>query len=119
MTDIAYENWEPVIGLEIHVQLKTKSKIFSPDPKVGFIALAHKFSAAAVEGKVLAPAKSIAEMQRIVFNNYLDATVCGLFVVLVVAMCVFAVRISLQALRQAKPTAIELPPGGQMQGASS
>jgi carbon starvation protein CstA len=94
-------------------------KIFSPDPKVGFIALAHKFSVAAIEGKVLAPAKSIAEMQRVVFNNYLDATVCGLFVVLVVAMCVFAVRISLQALRQAKPTAIELPPGGQMQGASS
>jgi aspartyl-tRNA(Asn)/glutamyl-tRNA(Gln) amidotransferase subunit B len=32
MTDIVYENWEPVIGLEIHVQLKTKSKIFSPAP---------------------------------------------------------------------------------------
>ncbi len=30
--DIMYENWEPVIGLEIHVQLKTKSKIFSPAP---------------------------------------------------------------------------------------
>lgn len=32
MTDIAYADWEPVIGLEIHVQLKTKSKIFSPAP---------------------------------------------------------------------------------------
>ncbi len=32
MTDIVYENWEPVIGLEIHVQLNTKSKIFSPAP---------------------------------------------------------------------------------------
>jgi aspartyl-tRNA(Asn)/glutamyl-tRNA(Gln) amidotransferase subunit B len=32
MSDIVYENWEPVIGLEIHVQLKTKSKIFSPAP---------------------------------------------------------------------------------------
>jgi aspartyl-tRNA(Asn)/glutamyl-tRNA(Gln) amidotransferase subunit B len=27
-----YGSWEPVIGLEIHVQLKTKSKLFSPDP---------------------------------------------------------------------------------------
>ena len=32
MTEIAYENWQPVIGLEIHVQLNTKSKIFSPAP---------------------------------------------------------------------------------------
>ncbi len=32
MTDIHYENWEPVIGLEIHVQLNTRSKIFSPAP---------------------------------------------------------------------------------------
>jgi len=32
MTDIAYENWEPVIGLEIHVQLNTKSKLFSSAP---------------------------------------------------------------------------------------
>ena len=35
------------------------------------------------EGKVLAPAKSIAEMQRVAFNNYLDAVVCGFFVLLV------------------------------------
>lgn len=32
MTDIHYENWEPVIGLEIHVQLNTKSKLFSQAP---------------------------------------------------------------------------------------
>ena len=32
MTDISYEDWEPVIGLEIHVQLNTKSKIFSSAP---------------------------------------------------------------------------------------
>ena len=94
-------------------------KILSPDPKIGFIALAKKFGAAAADGKVLAPAKSIDEMQRVVFNNYLDAVVCSLFVLLVVAMCVFALKICLQALRQAKPTAMELPPSGQVQGASS
>lgn len=30
--DLPYEMWEPVIGLEIHAQLNTKSKIFSPAP---------------------------------------------------------------------------------------
>lgn len=32
MADTLYENWEPVIGLEIHVQLNTKTKIFSAVP---------------------------------------------------------------------------------------
>jgi len=29
MSDILYDQWEPVIGLEIHVQLNTKTKLFS------------------------------------------------------------------------------------------
>ena len=32
MRDLLYELWEPVIGLEIHVQLNTKSKLFSSAP---------------------------------------------------------------------------------------
>ncbi|GAB3655317.1 carbon starvation CstA family protein [Ramlibacter alkalitolerans] len=86
-------------------------KIFHPDPKIGFLALAEKFSAAAAEGKVLAPAKSIAEMQRVAFNNYVDAVVCGLFVLLVLAMCFFAARTCLKALRDTRPTAREIPSG--------
>ena len=70
---------------------------------------------------MLAPAKSIAEMQRVAFNNYLDAVVCAFFVLLVLAMCVFAVKICLQALKQANPTAHEIPPharGGRSDGVS-
>ena len=84
-------------------------KIFHSDPKIGFLALAEKFSAAAAEGKVLAPAKSLAEMQRVAFNNYVDAVVCAFFVLLVVAMCFFAMRTCWKALRQAKPTTREIP----------
>lgn len=32
MTDIDFEQWEPVIGLEIHAQLATKTKLFSAAP---------------------------------------------------------------------------------------
>jgi carbon starvation protein len=84
-------------------------KIFSSDPRIGFVALANKFSDAAAAGKVLAPAKSLAEMQRVAFNNYLDATVCAVFVLLVCAMAIFALKICLQAWRQAEPTAVETP----------
>ena len=85
-------------------------KVFDSDPAVGFLALAHKFSDAAAQGTVIAPAKSIAEMQRVAFNNYLDAVVCAFFVLLVLAMCFFAIRICLQALKQAHPTTHEIPP---------
>jgi carbon starvation protein CstA len=85
-------------------------KIFSPDPAIGFLALAHKFSDAAAQGTIIAPAKSIAEMQRVAFNNYLDAVLCAFFVVLVLAMAVFALKSCLQALKQAHPTAQEIPP---------
>jgi len=91
-------------------------KIFSSNPRIGFLALANKFSQAAANGTVLAPAKSIAEMQRVAFNNYLDAVVCAVFVLLVLAMCAFAIRICMQALRQAQPTAVEIPPLAGAQG---
>jgi carbon starvation protein CstA len=84
-------------------------KIFSPDPKVGFLALARKFGEAAAQGVVLPPAKSVAEMQRVAFNNYLDAVVCAFFVLLVLAMCYFAIRIGLEARRKSQPTAVETP----------
>jgi carbon starvation protein CstA len=84
-------------------------KIFDSDPRIGFLALARKFSDAAAQGTVLAPAKSIAEMQRVAFNNYLDAAVCSIFVVLVAAMCLFAIGICVRALRQAQPTVHETP----------
>jgi carbon starvation protein len=91
-------------------------KIFHSDPRIGFLALANKFSDAAAQGTILAPAKSLAEMQRVAFNNYLDAVVCGFFVVLVLAMCVYAVKICLLALRQVQPTVNETAAVTRIQG---
>jgi carbon starvation protein len=106
----------PTVWLLITTLTAGVEKIFHSDPRIGFLALARRFSEAAAEGKVLAPAKSIEEMQRVAFNNYLDAFVCGFFVLLVLAMCVFAAKICLQALKQAKPTAHEIPPLAPAQG---
>jgi carbon starvation protein len=93
-------------------------KIFDPAPAIGFVAQARRFSEAAANGTLLAPAKSIAEMQRVAFNNYLDAAICGFFVLLVVAMCAYAIVISLRALRAAQPTVQETPPVRRAEGAA-
>jgi len=52
-------------------------KVFSPDASVGFIAHALKYGNAAGAGQVLAPAKSAADMTRIVVNDYIDATLAA------------------------------------------
>jgi len=82
-------------------------KLFHPDPKIGFIANARKFADAAARGEVLAPAKSMDDMSRVIFNNYLDAALCALFVAVVVATVLFGVRAALAARRTNAPTAKE------------
>src|SRR6266446_5571113 len=55
-------------------------KIFHPAPGIGFIAHARYFGDALASGKILAPAKSIVEMQKIVFNDYVDSALAAIFV---------------------------------------
>jgi carbon starvation protein len=82
-------------------------KIFSADPRVGFLAHAAKFRAAAADGTVLAPAKSMADMQRIIFNDMVDAALCLLFLLVVVSILLLAIRACLDALRRDAPSAHE------------
>ena len=84
-------------------------KIFDSNPKVSFLAHAAKLQAAVDEGKVLAPAKSIAQMQRIIFNDYIDAALAGLFIFVVVAIAVYGLLAVLRARRESKPTVRETP----------
>ncbi len=86
-------------------------KIFSSDPKVGFLAHAARFSEAAERGEVLAPAKSAEQMARIIFNDRVDAGLCALFLVVVLAIAIFAVRSCLAARRLDRPSAHEI--GGE------
>ncbi|MEQ1512738.1 MAG: carbon starvation CstA family protein [Lysobacteraceae bacterium] len=84
-------------------------KLFNADPKIGFLANADKFGTALASGEILAPAKTLQDMQRIVFNNQLDAGLCVLFMSVVTLMVVFGIRAALAARRHAQPTAQETP----------
>jgi carbon starvation protein len=82
-------------------------KIFDANPRVGFLAHADKYAAALSDGKLLAPAKSMAQMQQIVFNDYLDASLAGFFMLVVLSVLVFGVRTVLAARASTAPSARE------------
>jgi carbon starvation protein len=84
-------------------------KIFSADPKVGFLAHADKYADALAQGALLAPAKTPEAMSRIVFNDRLDAALCALFIGVVVSVLVYGVRACLAARAANRPTANEVP----------
>ena len=79
------------------------------DPKIGFPAIAAKYADAVAQNKLLAPAKSADEMQRIIFNNQLDAALTAMFMLLVVATVVFGVTAIMKARRASQPSAVEEP----------
>ncbi|QLG86976.1 carbon starvation protein A [Chitinibacter bivalviorum] len=85
-------------------------KLFNPSPKIGFLAHADKFSAAAAKGELIAPAKSAVQMQQIIFNDYVDATLCAIFMAIVVVMLLAGLRIIRKALAVEHHTVVEAVP---------
>lgn len=105
----AWVTMAPAIWLLICTLSAGWLKLFSSDPKVGFLAHAAKFSASADAGALLAPAKSMADMQRIIFNDRVDAGLVALFLAVVLSLLFFTVKACLAARRIAAPTAREIP----------
>ncbi|THC39876.1 carbon starvation CstA family protein [Massilia sp. Mn16-1_5] len=109
----------PTIWLLICTLTAGWQKIFHENVKVGFVAHAQKFQAALDAGEVLAPAKSLDQMRRIIFNDYVDATLCGFFMVVVVAVLVYGIRTVINARNSGNPTVKESPfvaaPAAQVQ----
>jgi carbon starvation protein len=82
-------------------------KLFHENPRIGFLAHADKFRAAAANGELLAPAKSAAQMQQIIMNDYIDASLAAIFMAVVLSILAFGIRACLQALREDRPTTVE------------
>jgi len=99
----------PTVWLLICTLTAGWQKMFHENPKIGFLANANKYQAALDKGEVLAPAKSLEQMHQIITNNYVDAALSGLFILLVVSILVYAVPACLRALRSNKPTTVETP----------
>jgi carbon starvation protein len=86
-------------------------KVFSPNPAVGFVSHGLKFGAAMAAGKLLAPATSMHQMAQVVFNDYVDATLAGVFAALVVTMVIYGIIHCRKAMGNPKSTTHEVGPG--------
>lgn len=84
-------------------------KIFHSDPRIGFVAHANKYQAAHDAGTILAPAKSILDMERIIFNDYVNASLAGFFIFVVLAVLYYGIRTVIDARKANAPTAKESP----------
>ncbi|MFT4196697.1 MAG: carbon starvation CstA family protein [Pseudoxanthomonas sp.] len=74
-------------------------KIFDGNPGQGFLAQAHKYQDAIAAGTVLAPAKDMAEMHKVVVNAYVNTTLTALFLLVVAAILVYSVKTIVTARR--------------------
>ncbi|MCY1283422.1 Pyruvate/proton symporter BtsT [compost metagenome] len=84
-------------------------KLLDPNPAVGFLALARKYSDAASAGQILAPAKDMGQMQHVIFNAYTNATLTALFLFVVLSILFYAIKVGRNAWMKPERTDKESP----------
>ena len=77
-------------------------KIFDADPGVGFLAQANRYRAAIAQGQLIAPSTDLRGMSQIMFNNYVNAALTALFLLVVLSVLVYSVG----AIRRARASAV-------------
>ena len=97
----------PTIWLFITSMTAGWQKIFHEKPSIGFLAQAKRFSKGIEEGVMIAPAKTVADMQTIVLSNQINAVLCGFFMLVAITMLVSAFFVTRRALKSSVPTTHE------------
>ena len=99
----------PAVWLLICTTTAGFIKLFDANPAIGFLALAKKYSDALANGQVLAPAKSIEQMQHVIYNAYTNATLTALFLLVVFSILFFALKVGIAAWGTKERTDKEAP----------
>ncbi|MFJ3007884.1 carbon starvation CstA family protein [Pseudomonas fluorescens] len=84
-------------------------KLFDANPAIGFLSLAKKYSDALAAGQIIAPAKSIDQMQHVIFNAYTNATLTALFLFVVFSILFYALKVGIAAWGKKERTDKESP----------
>ncbi len=93
----------PLVWLVAVTMTAGAAKIFSADPKLGFVSHARGVQAALDAGTLPASIASGAAATRIIFNDYLDAAVAGFFMLAVVVILADSLREWMSVMRGRKP----------------
>jgi carbon starvation protein len=98
----------PLAWLVVVTYTASWQKIFSSEPRIGFLAQADQLAAAVETGKIVAA--NVAETNTLIFNARLDAVVCGIFLVMVTLVLVDSVRVWLGILRGTREARVQESP---------
>jgi carbon starvation protein len=90
--------WDAAVTLTASWQ-----KVFSTDPKIGFFAQRGRYADALEQGKVLAPAKNLDQIQAVVTNSTVDGILAAFFALLVVIVIANAAVVCWRAIRATEP----------------
>ncbi|WLI13372.1 MULTISPECIES: carbon starvation CstA family protein [Pseudomonas] len=99
----------PAVWLLICTTTAGFIKLFDANPAIGFLSLAKKYSDALANGQILAPAKSIEQMQHVIYNAYTNATLTALFLLVVFSILFFALKVGIAAWGTKERTDKESP----------
>ncbi|WP_372015387.1 carbon starvation CstA family protein [Pseudoxanthomonas sp. 10H] len=99
----------PTVWLLICTTWAGLIKIFDGNPAIGFVAQARKYQQAIADGQLLGTAKSMAQMQQVVVNSYVNTALTVLFLFVVFSVLVYAVRAIARARRTSERTDRETP----------
>lgn len=97
----------PTIWLLITSLTAGWQKIFHENPKIGFLAQANKFSDGIAQGTLIAPAKSLADMQTIAMSNQINAGLCAFFMLVAIVMLIASIGVIRRALKNPLPSVHE------------
>ena len=85
-------------------------KVFADDPRLGFLAHGSRISAALASGTLPAGAKTVADAQRMLFNDRMDAAVALAFMAVTLLMIAASAREWLLVLSRRKPAVVHEAP---------
>ncbi len=104
--------WVPALPLVwdlIVTMTASWQKIFSADRNLGYFKQESIYSSAKHAGKVLAPAKNMHDMDKIIHNSFIQGTLSVVFAVLVLIVALVGAVVCVQALRRGESETTETP----------